>query len=46
MKPKPRWMKSVIEAAQDETIPLPFARRAVRWRPAIKSQGKPTLARG
>jgi|GEM_PF-6551151 len=28
MKTKPRWMKSVIEAAQDQTAPLPIGRKA------------------
>lgn len=37
MKSKPRWMKSVIEAAKEQKDPLPFARRPLTGETLLKS---------
>ena len=37
MKPKPRWMKSVIEAAKSHSGPLPTGRRLEPFEATLKA---------
>lgn len=46
MKQKPRWMKSVLEAAKTDVPPLPVGRHAAKAGTFAKTAQKAALVKG